>query len=124
MIKVLDLLILVFASIGMSYILTNSVLLKEPRELISNWLYKKSTRNLDQLKKKSLVEILYSKLDYLITCIVCCSVWTSALLYIFSYYSSLLQLEFNYYDLLLIICITPAATIYYWNTLASEEEEE
>lgn len=124
MIKLIDLSILIFASIGMSYILTNSVLFKEPREFISNWLYKKSNANLQELKNRSFLQVVYSKLDYLITCIVCCSVWTSTLLYILSSQSNLIEFEFNYYDLLLIVCIAPATTIYYWSSIASEEEEE
>ena len=121
MLKLTDLLIFFIANIGLAYVVTQSVLLKEPREKLSDWLYNNSLSN--GIKKRTLLQVFYSKLDYLITCIICASVWTCLPLYFLSKETTMLQVGSNYYDLIFLICCAPAATLLF-NTFMVEEEEE
>lgn len=122
MLKLIDLLIFFIANIGLAYVVTQSVLLKEPRQKLSDWFYSNSLSN-KVGKKKTLLQIIYSKLDYLITCIICASVWTCLPLYFLSKKTTILQVGSNFYDLIFLICCAPAATLLF-NTFMLEEEEE
>ena len=120
MIKLIDLIIFSMANLGLAYIVTQSVLLKEPREAISNWLYTKYTW--DPKKKKSeLYRTIFLKLDYLVTCIICASVWTSIILYAILPKVTLIRLGDNIYDLLFLMCIAPTVAIAFSNSFLPEE---
>ena len=105
MIKLLDLFVFFLANFGFAWIVTQSVLLQDLREIISNTLKKKDDF------------FLFRKLNYLITCIYCASVWTSIILFNFLSKISIIEIESNWYDLLLIVCIAPAATMFFVNNL-------
>ena len=119
MIKLIDLLIFYIANVGLAYIITQSVLLEEPRSGISKWLLKEEKET-----KSSFYKFLANKLDYLITCIVCASVWTSCFLFLISKNFSLIQIGSNGYDLLLIVLMSPIVTLIFNNLMYSEVEED
>ena len=119
MMKLIDLLIFYIANVGLAYIITQSVLLQEPRSAISRWLLREEKETTSFVYK-----FISNKLDYLITCIVCASVWTSCFLFLFANKFSLIQIGSNGYDLLLIALMSPIITLIFNNFMYSEIEEE
>ncbi len=118
--KILDLIIFFLANYGFAYIVTQSVLLKEPRDFISDWFYKKYS---SQENKSKVLKFIYKKLDYLITCIICASVWTSFILYFLFKNSSLIQISQNAYDLLIYLLMAPVFTLLLKNIIKENEND-
>ena len=118
MLKITDLILFYILNWSVAWILTNSVLLKEPREAISSWLFQK------ELKSNKFIQLICNKLDYLITCIICTGIWTSlALSYLVSK-SSYLLVGSNALDYLLISLSSPFFTMLFTNIIYSDSEEE
>lgn len=116
--KIIDLIIFFLANYGFAYIVTQSVLLDEPRD----WLSEKLTK----LSKNTNVyfSFLLNKIEYLINCIICSSVWTVLFLSFFLSFSKLIILPVNAYDLLLYVLIAPVFTILLNKYLYVEEYED
>lgn len=119
MVKLLDLLIFYVANLGLAYIITQSVLLQEPRDALSRWLLKE-----EEETQSHVFKFLCNKLDYLITCIICASVWTSCFLFLLSSKFTLIQMPSSNYDLLLVLLIAPIVTLIFNNFMYSETEED
>ena len=122
MLKIIDLLLFYILNWSVAWILTNSVLLEEPREAISEWLYKKHTLSLIDTGKRSISQTLYLKLDYLITCIICTSIWTGLLICFMLGQDSYLRIGNNIVDYLMISISSPFFTMLFTKIVDNGEE--
>jgi hypothetical protein len=111
MIKLIDLLFFYIANTSLAYIATQSVLLEEPRTLLSDWLKQKEN------------SIICEKLNYLITCIICSSLWTSFIVMYFFNHSKSFSFNFDLHTILLMAACAPFATMLLWTSIPLQEEE-
>tara|TARA_B100001109_G_scaffold238895_1_gene221041 strand:+ start:134 stop:532 length:399 start_codon:yes stop_codon:yes gene_type:complete len=122
MMKIIDLMLFYILNWSVAWILTSSVLLKEPREYLSTWLYNKTINEAN--KNKSIFRFICNKLEYLITCIICTGIWTSLMLSYLVSKSSYLHIGSSALDYLLISLSTPFFTMVFTNIIYSNTEEE
>lgn len=118
MLKITDLLLFYILNWSVAWILTNSMLLEEPRAWVSEWLTKKS-----QWNSHPILAFVYNKINYLINCIICTSIWTALVLCFVITQAHYLRVGSSIVDFLLVSLSAPFFTMLLTKIIENTEED-